>query len=243
VCVSAPQEAEALEVIKKSCDERDASLVLIGRDLSFEEISSGGDSQTFSVKGLFGEYKNIHTGMLGHHQVVNAAVAIGIIESLRLSGITAGAQAVRKGLGSVKWPGRLEMINGSPRVLLDGAQNGSSARALSASVRKLFKYRKLILVLGVSKDKDIKGILKELIPISDAVVLTRSRIAQRAADPSYIAGMITPKEKVAAITESGKDALDKALSAAAPQDLVLVTGSLFVVGEIRKILLKDTSDE
>lgn len=243
VCVSAPQDDDALEVIRKACDERESSLVLVGRDVTFEETKADDSGEVFSVKGLFGGYKDLHMGLLGRHQVVNAAAAIGAVESLRLSGVTVSPESVRRGLGSVRWPGRLETVKGSPRVVLDGAQNGASAAALSSAVRRLFKYRKLVLVLGVSKDKDIKGVLKELIPIADSVVVTRSSVAERAMDPSLISGMITPKEIGVAVTTCAREAMEKAFSIAAPQDLVLVTGSLFLVGEIRRILLKEETDE
>jgi dihydrofolate synthase/folylpolyglutamate synthase len=134
-------------------------------------------------------------------------------------------------------------VKGSPRVLLDGAQNHASAKALASAVKRLFKYRRLILVLGVSKDKDIKGILKELVPISDAIVLTKSKIPERALEPSKVQELITPKDKDVTVTENVEEALAKALSKAAPQDLVLVAGSLFVVGEARKILMKDKLHE
>lgn len=243
VCVSAPQEKEALDVIEETCGARDASLLLVGRDILFEESRSSDQGEVFSVKGLFGEYKDLHMGLLGSHQVVNAAVAVGVVEALRLGGTTISAEAVRKGIGAARWPGRLELIKGSPRVLLDGAQNHASAKALSSAVRKLFKYRKLVLVLGISNDKDVKGILKELIPISDSVVLTRSAIVERAKDPSEISALITPKDKVAAVTQNVAASIDKAFSIASPQDLVLVTGSLFVVGEARSILIKGGRDE
>ncbi|MBU0895592.1 MAG: bifunctional folylpolyglutamate synthase/dihydrofolate synthase, partial [Candidatus Omnitrophica bacterium] len=86
---------------------------------------------------------------------------------------------------------------------------------------------------------DIKGILKELVPISDTIILTKSEIAERAMDPAAIHGLITPKSKDVIITRDVKDAIDKAIQKAGPSDLVLVTGSLFVVGQARKILVKD----
>jgi dihydrofolate synthase/folylpolyglutamate synthase len=127
-------------------------------------------------------------------------------------------------------------------VILDGAQNRASALALARSVKKLFKYKRLILVLGVSKDKDIKGMLKELVPMSDTIILTKSAVPERAMDPALIHALITPKSKDVTVTQSVKDALDQALVKASPSDLVLVTGSLFVVGQAREILVKDQSD-
>ena len=242
VSVSAPQEKEALAVIERACSEKESSLILVGREIRFEELKATDEREVFNVTGLFGEYKDLHMKLLGAHQVVNAAVAIGVVEALRLSGIMISPETVRKGIADAVWPGRLELIKGSPRVILDGAQNQASARALAQTVKRQFAYRKLILVLGVSKDKDIKGILKELVPIADSIVLTKSKITARALEPQKIKELITPKDKDMTVTENVEDALAKAQAAAAPQDLVLVAGSLFTVGEARKILLKEKID-
>lgn len=240
VCVSAPQEKEALGVIKDVCKERNAQLILVGRDISFKEIRASGEEEVFSVSGPFGKYDNLHMRLLGSHQVINAAVAIGVIEALRMGGVSIDPDAIKRGVGSVKWPGRLEVARKrSPRILLDGAQNKASADVLARSVRKLFKYKRLILVLGVSRDKDIKGILKELVPIADSIILTKSKIIERAMDPGNIRDLISPKDKDVTLTAGVEEAIEKALSKAGPSDLVLVTGSLFVVGEARQILVKD----
>lgn len=240
ICVSAPQEDEALAVIGSVCKEREVELVLVGRDIKFKELVSNDEEEVFDVSALFGKYDNLHMKLLGSHQVINASTAIGAVEALRMGGISVKEDAVKKGIESARWPGRLELVRKrSPRVVLDGAQNKASADALARSVRKLFKYKKLILILGVSKDKDIKGMLKELVPISDMIILTKTKIAERAMDPVLIRDLITPGSKVAGTAQSVKDAIDMALQKAKPSDLILVTGSLFVVGEARNILVKE----
>ncbi len=240
ICVSAPQEDEALKVIDDVCAEKGSQLILVGRDIIFKDLSASDEEMVFNLTGLFGKHANLHLKLLGFHQMVNAAVAIGVVDSLRLSGISVGDDAIRKGIESARWPGRLEVVRKrSPRIILDGAQNKASADQLSRSVRRLFKYKRLILVLGVSKDKDIKGILKELVPIADSIVLTKSKLIERAMEPERIKDLITPKTKDVAVTMSTKEALDKAMSQASPSDLILVTGSLFVVGEAREILVKN----
>lgn len=243
LCVSAPQEKEALAVIEGVCEEKNAQLVLVGRDISYKELKASDEKEVFSVSGFFGEYENLHMKLLGAHQVINAAVAIGAIEALRLSGVSVEKEAIKRGVQSVRWPGRLEVVRKrSPRIVLDGAQNKASADVLARSIKRLFKYKKLILVLGVSKDKDIKGILKELVPIADSIVLTKSKVAARAMDPAGIHALITPMTKDVIVTQNVKDALEKAVKKAGPSDLVLVAGSLFVVGEARHTLIKDKAD-
>ncbi|MBN2453252.1 MAG: bifunctional folylpolyglutamate synthase/dihydrofolate synthase [Candidatus Omnitrophica bacterium] len=244
LCISAPQEKDALAVIEKVCAEKGSRLVLVGRDIIFDEVKATDEEEVFSVSAIFGEYKNLHMKMLGSHQVVNAAVAIGAAEALRLGGMRIDKDAIRKGIGAVRWPGRLEVIRKrSPRIILDGAQNAASARALARSIKRSFKYQRLILILGVSGDKDIKGILKEMVPIADSVILTRSMVTERAMDPSLIREKITPASKDVVETLNVKDAVDRAIAKADARDLILVTGSLFVVGEARHMLVNKRGNE
>jgi len=236
ICVVAPQEEEALETISWICKEKSAKRILVGKDIKFKELAFSDTEEVFCASGPFNDYPSLEMPLLGEHQVVNAATAIGVIEALELCGITIDRRAVKRGLKKVKWPGRLEVISRRPLVILDGAQNRASACALAAAIKRAFGYRKLVLVLGISKDKDIKGILDELLPISDKIVLTKANIAERAADPSAIKELIKSRDGDIYLTKSVGEAIVKARRLASKDDLILVTGSLFVVGEAGKIL-------
>ena len=122
---------------------------------------------------------------------------------------------------------------------MDGAQNKASAHVLAGAIKKIFKYKKLILVLGVSKDKDIKGILEELLPICDSLILTKSKVSTRALEPAKIKEFIDVVKhnvKDITLTSNVEDSLNKALLIAGQDDLILATGSLFVVGEAKESL-------
>jgi dihydrofolate synthase/folylpolyglutamate synthase len=232
-CVIAPQEKEALDAIIKICSDRKAKPVIVGKDIKFKELELGDSKEYFVVSGLSGDYLELEMSLLGSHQIANCATAIGIMEALRFHDINISADAIRKGVKNAKWPGRLETVSKNPRIVLDGAQNRASANALKKSVNRNFKYKKLILVLGVSKDKDIKGILEELTPIADKVILTKSKIKSRAAEPSMIKELIPSSAKSVYMTDTVDGAMEKAKSFAGVDDLILVTGSLFVVGEAK----------
>lgn len=233
ICVTACQEKEAIDVISSVCGRKGVKLIEVGKDISFEEVSCDDKGSRFNVTGVFGKYPGLECGLLGVHQIANAALSVGIIESLRFSDITISEEAIRAGIKTAVWPGRLEIVSRSPLVVLDGAQNRASAKILAQAVKKVFKYGKLKLVLGISKDKDIKGIIEELMPISDSVIVTKSKITERAADPADIKAIIGGYKGV--VTASSVDeAMDAALSQVGAHDLVLVTGSLFVVGEARR---------
>ena len=175
----------------------------------------------------------VESSLLGTHQVVNTAAAIGIIDSLRFHGIAISQDAVRRGVKEARWDGRLEIVSKRPYVILDGAQNRASANALARAIKKIFKYKKLILVLGVSKDKDIEGILKEMLSLKPEVVLTKSKVAERALEPRTIRKLIPRRNPI--LTSTVEAALNEARARADAHDLILVTGSLFVVGEAKEI--------
>ena len=236
VCVVAPQEEESLKAIVGICSQRRAKAILVGKDIKFKEITFTDSREIFTVSGMLGDYPRLEMSLLGAHQIVNAATAIGTIEALHFSGFDIDREAVKKGVRGAKWPGRLEVVSRRPYMILDGAQNRASAGALSRAIKRAFKYRKLILVLGVSSDKDIKGILDELLPIADTVILTKAKVPDRAAAPERLEELITSRDKAIFLTQDVGDALVKARSNACAEDLILVTGSLFVVGETRQVV-------
>ncbi|MFA6321195.1 MAG: folylpolyglutamate synthase/dihydrofolate synthase family protein [Candidatus Omnitrophota bacterium] len=235
ICVVAPQEEEALSAIMKICRQRRTKVILTGSDVKFKEISFTPLKEIFEVKGLSGDYSNLEMALLGSHQVANAATAIGVVEALKFRNIEIGGEAIRRGVKNANWPGRLEVVSKEPLVMLDGAQNRASAKALAQAVKRTFEYDKLILVLGVSKDKDIKGILEELLPCADKIILTKSKVAERAADPKDINKLI-PEGRELYVASGVKEAIAKAKAAADKKDLILITGSLFVVGEARQMI-------
>jgi dihydrofolate synthase/folylpolyglutamate synthase len=156
------------------------------------------------------------------------------------TGMPVPDEAIRRGLAEVKWPGRLEVLGRGPSVVVDGAHNVDSVRVLLEAVDELFDYRRLVLVFGVSTGgisagKDVEGILKLLLPRTKTAIFTKSR-HPRATDPQQLAGFTKLLDTTIQplLTTSVRDALSQALDLAGPDDLVLVTGSLFVVAEARE---------
>jgi dihydrofolate synthase / folylpolyglutamate synthase len=178
-------------------------------------------------------------GLPGAHQRANAACALALVEA---AGLVAGEQARRRGLARAELPGRFETVALTPRVLVDGAHNPHAARTLAGVIAGL-PVGRLVLVVGVSADKDVAGVLAPLLPLAAALVATRSR-NPRAIAPAEIAA-------VARTLRPGLDArvcpdLPSALAAAralaGPDDTLLCAGSLFLVGEVRELCLGITPD-
>ncbi len=172
--------------------------------------------------------------LLGVHQCANAVVAVAALEALG-EAWPAGPlarRAIRAGLERVQWPARLQVVRMRPLVVLDGAHNAASAQALRRAVREHFAYRQLHLVIGLTMGKDASGVLQALLPLAASATLTRSA-HERAADPSglsVLVGDLRPELPVQ-VRPHLPGALEAALERAGAADLVLVAGSLFLVGE------------
>jgi len=226
IVISALQVKEAEKIIHDRCKKFKARFYEVGKQIKYDKSKQG-----LTIQGLKNNYRNLRLGLLGEHQAANAALAVGLVEGLSFYGINLKAAAIRRGLSRAVWPGRCEVIQKNPLIILDGAQNVASAQVLKKAVEDNFKYRKLILVLGISSDKDIRGICQELGSLADEIILTRAE-TPRATAPVELAGYFKRKLH---LTQSVKEAKLLAGSLAGKKDLILVTGSLFVVGEFRDV--------
>ena len=225
IVISAPQEKEALAVIRKRCRQIKARLFEIGKDVTCRKTKRG-----FSIKGIFGRYDNLKIRLLGEHQLINAATAVGLVEALRFFKVKIDYSSIKKGLAEAVWPGRCEVVSRKPLVVLDGAQNSASIKALKEAIKNNFEYKKLILILGISSDKDISGICRQLNGWVNQAILTRAK-SSRAESPQALAQHFTTN--IHSCISGVREALQRALKMAQVKDLILVTGSLFVVGEAR----------
>lgn len=232
IVITAPQEKEVMEVMRKKCKKAGAKLSEIGKDIRYRKTKNG-----FSVKGIYGRYADLRIRLIGSHQLINAVVAISAVRVLQSYNIKVGIDSIRRGLYNTVWPGRCEVLSRNPLVVLDGAQNVASAGVLKEAVKENFKYRNLILILGISDDKDIKGICGQLIPISDIVILTQAD-NPRAAHVERIEDIMSyraagPRGRKVIKSKNIKEAIEIAKREAEREDLILITGSLFVIGEAR----------
>jgi dihydrofolate synthase/folylpolyglutamate synthase len=225
IVISAPQEQAAMQAIRKKCRQENAKLYVVGKQIIYRKLNN-----EFLVRGIHSQYTHLKIKLIGEHQLTNAAVAIGVVETLRNYGTNINAESIRGGLYNAVWPGRCEIVARNPQVVLDGAQNVASMRALKKAIRENFRYKKLILVLGISNDKDIKGICSEIGNFADKIILTQAN-NPRATYPGVLAEYF--KGKPVHVSSSPKEAKKITHCIAKREDLILVTGSLFVLGEFR----------
>lgn len=242
--VSAPQVPEAMAVIEEVCREKDAELTVIGRDWTWEVGEANLEGQWFRV--TTNEFRvtsyELWIPLLGRHQLINATVVVAAIEKLRQRGINISEASVREGLRQVRWPGRLEILGRRPLVVADCAHNADSAGKLKAALEELFTYGHLILIFGASTDKDIEGMMGELFPLAHQVIVTQARHA-RATDSCVLQQKALTLRREVIVSDSVDGALSLALETAGPQDLICVTGSIFVVAEAREAWSKKQGSE
>jgi dihydrofolate synthase/folylpolyglutamate synthase len=228
--ISAPQEPAVLEVIKERCRLSGSKLVLAGKDINWKRLSGNLDGQTFTVRGGDASYK-LHIPLLGDHQLENACLAVAAAEVLRRHGTGITSEHIMRGLDSVKWPARLQVLKRAPLLVIDGAHNAYSMNALVESVRRYFPYKKLHLIFGSSNDKDIGGMAGALAGFAGDVIITSSG-HPRAASAQQLARVFRQHGISADIKPDARAALSAALAASGDEDLILATGSLFLAAEI-----------
>ena len=235
--VMAPQPfAQAAAVIRRRAAEVGAPLVDVSESYSWERRTWNVSGQGLRLDGPRGR-REVWLPLLGAHQLENAAAALAVIDVLLEGGSKVTESAIAAGLRQVRWPGRLEVLRERPLVVADGAHNGDSARRLRQALREYFQFRRLILVSGVSQDKTVDDMARELAPLAALVIATSSR-HPRAGDPVSVAAAYAAAGAATETTPSVAAALERALALAEPEDLVCVVGSLFVVAEAREHILE-----
>jgi dihydrofolate synthase/folylpolyglutamate synthase len=236
--VTGAVQPEVLEVIEREVSSKGTTVRRLGRDFSPAYVGGGRD-QVFDYQGLAASYAGVKISMLGRYQVDNACLALAGVECLRGAGFVVDEPALRRGLENARWEGRLERVSERPDIFLDGAHNPASAKQLAAAVRELkASYRRLVLVIGILGDKDYAGILAELAPLAERVVATKPRYS-RAMDVQELAAAIRRMGGAVDCADTVAEAVFKAREIAAAEDFILITGSLYVVGEARALVYPD----
>ena len=223
--ITAATQPSVIRLFQSTCEQKGAPLWRVGKDVRYRTIKSG-----LHYYGLSRRLGSLQLGLRGKFQGRNAALALAVVERLEEKGFKISPRDIREGLGRPTWPGRMQVVGEKPTIILDGAHNPGAIRALADSIRKDLTYRRLILVIGVMEDKDISKILSGIVPLADYAIYTRP-IYPRAARPEILANKASSLRKPGEVVPVLTDALNRAKEMADPRDLILVTGSLFTVGE------------
>ncbi len=234
--VSVAQQAEAFRPISQAAREKNARLYEVGRDFIYDAIGSNLEGSFFDFRSNAASYQSLQISLLGQFQVENAALALSVIQLLRQHDIVISLLAIKNGLKSAHWPGRMQIVHKMPFVVVDGAQNEASAKALKGALNMLFTPKKTILVLGVSQGKRVEDMAPHLVHGKRAVILTQSD-NPRAMKTDDLAKKLSRYQKVIKKTYSAGEALRAAVEMVeGPDDLIVIAGSLYLVGEVFSLL-------
>jgi len=255
VVVMSPQPEDAARVIAEITARNGGRLVRVGKDVTWQSSGFDLDRQLFEVRGRLDNCR-LAIPLLGRHQMENAAVAIAALEVLVERGFNIPPDSIPGGLARVSWPGRFQVLRRHPVIIADGAHNLDSIQKLRETLEQYFglsakrhlsgegknggmhRVDRAILIIGASLDKEMADVVSELCPLFDKVVVTRSQHPRAGATGALVSEF--KKHGVEALaTENVPEALSLAVSFSGDNDLICVTGSLFVVGEVIQQLDKD----
>ena len=249
--VVAPQKEEARRVLERIATEREAPLFQVGRDYLYAQFShslNGGQSflvWPLSEQVMVNDYvesggllewepTRLNIPLLGYHQVENAATAYTALQVARTHGIPISEAAIHNGFKETRWPGRFEILQRQPPVVVDSAHNRDSALRLRLALDDYYPGQPVILVFGASEDKDVDGMFAELMPRVRQVVATRS-FHPRAMEPRILVDLAHRYGRAAQVVETVEEAIETAIQLAEGEAMILVAGSLFVAAAARQV--------
>lgn len=217
---------DAAQVVKKIANERGSACYFLNSEYNFALKND----DHFDYKGIKEDYFDLQVALRGRHQRENAAVALSALELAR-SVVAVNETVIREGLGSVRWPGRFEILCDGPTLILDGAHNGEGAKALAELLESFRDGRAVKFLFASMQDKDWRLILDTLVPVAREFVFTRVAM-ERSADPWSLAEHVGSRRPCQVI-ENSRLALQSLVARADADDIVMVAGSLYLLGEIR----------
>ena len=234
--VIAPQEPEALETIRRQCKQVGVTPVVADKPSKIIDVSTDGRFQV-TFESRESSYENCWLGLRGHHQIENAAVAIELAEFLREKGFQISGTALKEGLQETRHAGRLELISSKPVILLDGAHNPAGAEMLRKYLDE-FGKRPLTIVFGAMRDKQVEEIARNLFPAADSIVVTQVNNPRSASVESMVQIAQSYVEDSLSTANSSTEAILLAQERTSPKGMICVTGSLYLIGEIRGQLIQ-----
>ena len=241
--VLAPQPPEAQSVFETIAADRRAPIHQVGRGIYLERRTWSINGQTFDLQTQDEFYPDLFLPLLGEHQTINAATAIACVECIHQADYTISRTTIYDGLKEVCWPGRMQVVHQSPIILLDGAHSPTSAEALCCAISEVFRYQRLIFVVGLMQDKDLQGIGRVLCPVAHEIIATQAFDNPRVIPAGDIARAWSAVGTGSCISHGNirvsptvHDAILLAQSVATPSDLICITGSIYLVGEAMKAL-------
>lgn len=223
-------------ILKATCLRLETPLFRLGKDFRVRRNADG----FMRYHGLRRRFPSLELNLVGWHQFCNAALAVATLEVLEKEGaLSLHPAVIQEGLLQVNWPARLEILQEKPLIVLDGAHNPQGAECLRDALRQSYPKRRLHLVLGIMADKNIRGILRRLLPRAETAIFTQPKYARRA-DPETLRRLATPYIQKHYVIPDPGSAIQMARSLAASEDVICITGSLYFAGEVKELFGEPT---
>ncbi|SHK45125.1 dihydrofolate synthase / folylpolyglutamate synthase [Selenomonas ruminantium] len=238
-------QGEALEIIRQTAEEKNADIFVAGEDFSAEFISCESNFQRLEFSsGLLGAVKVPFTlHLMGKHQIENAAVAVMTAQLIHNLDSRITNKTIDDALSLVSWPARFERVDmGSQKIIIDGAHNPAGMQALRESLDLYYPVDERVYLLGILKDKDIEHMLGTLLRPNDTVIVTVPH-SDRASDPQILTGQVARYVQHVETMADNDEALNRALELANGEKLLVMAGSLYLVGGLRQMLLDKKGGE
>jgi dihydrofolate synthase/folylpolyglutamate synthase len=241
--ITVPQEPLAMKEIKKQANALKAPLLVTGKDIDFsyrfESSREHGPHTRICLTTPTSKFEHLRVPLPGEHQAMNCGLAIAMLDALKVGGYKIDDAKAVEGLKEIKMPGRMEIVHQDPRILIDGAHNAASIRALVQAIGQHVPYDSMVVIFGCGQDKDVRGMLEQLQYGADKVIFTRSN-SPKAVYPQELADMYTEIcGKMCQTAFSLKEALRVAQSAIGKEDLICITGSFYLVGQARMMYIPE----
>ncbi|TBL81870.1 bifunctional folylpolyglutamate synthase/dihydrofolate synthase [Paenibacillus thalictri] len=251
--ITAVEQPEAFEVIQRIAKERKSTLYKLDREFSFNLLSSRENEQKFDFTGPFRTVPGVTISLNGYHQNKNAAVALMTIEVLRqYYALIVEDEDLLEGFRAAAWPGRLEIVSEQPRILIDGAHNPEGAETLAQALRDVYPYRKLHFMMGMLSTKNHTGYLRHILPMVNTLILTEpdwhkkesaARLADLARTLLEELGPERAREVEVIVEPEWKKALELLRTRTEKEDLAVVSGTLYLIGDVRSWILNQSDSE
>jgi len=243
--VIAPQGfPEVNEVLAEIAEKNNSQVTFVNKEYIYSSQSHSLEGQSFSLSKIStGKVKPVDysISLLGYHQVENAVTALAVLDGIKTQGFRISEDNVIDGFQSAHWPCRFEIIKKEPLIIVDSAHNVDSAVKLQLTVKDYLNNKHVTLIFGASEDKDIRGMFEVLFPVVDDIIVTKS-IHPRAFEPENLAGIASQLQRNVKVTQSLEEALEL-ISGKSSDDVILITGSIFVAAGVKEIITQEKSQE
>jgi len=241
--VSSKQTSEVAKVLTAEAEKIDAPLAFTGKEISyscrFESSRSLGPHNRICLSTPTSKFEHLPVPLYGEHQAENLGLALSMLDALKTTGFPVDDEQAVTGLSNTRLSGRMEVVNSDPKVLIDGAHNAASIKKLIQATGQHLPYDSMVVIFGCCEDKDVDGMLHELQYGADKVIFTRVR-SPRSVLPEDLAAKYTELcGKMHQVASNLKEAIALAEPAISDGDLILVTGSFYLVGEAKTMFAKD----